>query len=149
MYDLSGATGLLTICTCWRKRTSATHEKLKPSVVKVANRSFLVCTANMECSDSHKEPKGSQDLASDTPRSEGFLHSGSGLSQTSSHVDQIISAFEQITAQQPHPKPAAAEGGNQSSNAVRRFSNACMLSHPACASPFLSVCVKAVGTIDF
>ena len=41
MYDHSEATGLLIICTCLRKRTSATHEKLKPSVVKVENRSFL------------------------------------------------------------------------------------------------------------
>ena len=103
----------------------------------------------MECSDNLKESKGSQDLASGTPRSEDLLHSGSGLSQTSSHVDQIISAFEQITAQQPHPKHAAAEGGNQSSNAVKRFSNTCMLSHPACASPLLSACREAVGTINF
>ena len=91
-----------------------THKKLKPSVVKVEHRLILVWAANMECSDSLKEPKGLQDLASDTPPSERVLHSGSGLSQTSSHVDQMISAFEQITTQQPQPKPAALEGGANS-----------------------------------
>ena len=135
MCDLFEATGLLINCIGLRIRSSVTHEKLKRSVVKVQNRSIFVWTADMECSDSLKEPKGSQDLASDTPRSEQILHSGSGVSQTSSHVDQMISAFEQITAQQPHTKTAASEGGSGSSYAVRRFSNACMLSHPAYASP--------------
>ena len=44
MCDLSEATGLLIICTCLRKRTSATHEKLKPSVVKV-EKSLLFLSA--------------------------------------------------------------------------------------------------------
>lgn len=149
MCDLSEATGLLIICTCLRKRTSATHDKLKPSVVKVENRSWfcLHCQHGVQ-----RQPQGAKGLTGPC-----FEHSAKRRISAQwqrtvpdiSHVDQIISAFEQITAQQPHPKPAAAEGGDQSSNAVWRFSNACMLSHPACASPLLSACVKAVGTIIF
>ena len=129
--DLILATALLIRCSDLPIRTFVTQEKLKPRVVKVGLRSVFVWLADMECSDSLKEPKGFLDLASDSPQSGEGLHSGSGLSQTSSHVDQIISAFEQITAQQPHPKPAALEGGIESSHAVRHFSQSMHAESPS------------------
>lgn len=54
---------------------------------------------------------GCSESAKGAPLDQGGPRTDSGLSATSSHVDQMISAFEQIMAQQP--KATGLEGGKQ------------------------------------